>query len=294
MFPYISKSIHNILTISKIINCFHLTISPGNIPSAEQHDFWEVVYIEEGNGEAIADDKRIPLVKGDIIFHKPNELHDVCNTGKSNMRAHFISFECKSKIMQLFENKIIKSDYDIKSTMASMFDMAEKTFETRYKNGYVFIKVKNTAPTGGMQQYKLYLEQMLLKIINKIEEETDYPSYSSKEEFEQKLYENIKTIIEESLYDSFSVELLCKKLNYSRSYITKLFKRFSGISVSRYYTSLKISEAKKLLRKKEYTISDISEILCYNTPYYFSYAFKTATGMSPNEYRKDKSAVSPF
>jgi YesN/AraC family two-component response regulator len=49
-------------------------------------------------------------------------------------------------------------------------------------------------------------------------------------------------------------------------------------------TDLKISEAKYLLRKELYTISQISEFLCYDNPHYFCRVFKRETGMTPSQY----------
>jgi len=45
-------------------------------------------------------------------------------------------------------------------------------------------------------------------------------------------------------------------------------------------------EAKKLLREKQHTVSQISDMMGYSSVHTFSRAFKKATGLSPVAYTK--------
>lgn len=53
-----------------------------------------------------------------------------------------------------------------------------------------------------------------------------------------------------------------------------------------YFNSLKIAEAKKLLRREELSVSRIADMLGYLSIHTFSRAFKRYVGFSPTEYRK--------
>ena len=59
-----------------------------------------------------------------------------------------------------------------------------------------------------------------------------------------------------------------------------------GQTIIDYFTHLKIDEAKKLLRKRENNISQVSSILSFDNPNYFSKVFKKVTMMSPSKYRE--------
>ena len=63
-------------------------------------------------------------------------------------------------------------------------------------------------------------------------------------------------------------------------------KEKTGFSIKEYYNQLKISEAKKMLREKNMNLTQISIALLYNSPQYFSRAFKKVTGMTPLEYSR--------
>ena len=47
--------------------------------------------------------------------------------------------------------------------------------------------------------------------------------------------------------------------------------------------------AKEMLWQTKTSVSEIAYALGYQYPQYFSRAFKTATGMTPNEYRRKES-----
>jgi AraC-like DNA-binding protein len=73
---------------------------------------------------------------------------------------------------------------------------------------------------------------------------------------------------------------------YSKTYLNGVFKEIKGVTIMQYYQDLKINEAKKLLTKKE-SISSVSEKLCFESPQYFSKAFKAKVGKTPTKYKKD-------
>ena len=49
--------------------------------TGESHDFWELVYADKGDVTVFADDKSFVLEQGNVIFHKPNEWHNVRANG---------------------------------------------------------------------------------------------------------------------------------------------------------------------------------------------------------------------
>ena len=82
-----------------------------------------------------------------------------------------------------------------------------------------------------------------------------------------------------------SIDEICQALNYSRTYISTLFKRHRKTTIISYYNMLKIKEAKKLLRQKKHSVFEVSEMLGFENQYYFSRVFKKYEGHAPSEYR---------
>ena len=67
--------------------------------------------------------------------------------------------------------------------------------------------------------------------------------------------------------------------------LRKRFKRETKVSLHQYFIQLKINAAKIMLSNLSYNISDVSEFLGFEDPYYFSRLFKSKTGLSPKNYR---------
>ena len=74
-------------------------------------------------------------------------------------------------------------------------------------------------------------------------------------------------------------------LNLSESYLSKLFQKEMGISISNYILNLKIDKAKNLLQYSEYSILDISNYLAFSSQSHFIQVFQKKTGLTPHKYR---------
>lgn len=55
---------------------------------------------------------------------------------------------------------------------------------------------------------------------------------------------------------------------------------------AQYILSLRISNAQSLLENTSYNVTEISNIVGYENPLYFSRVFKKQCGMSPSEFRR--------
>ncbi|MBQ8526080.1 MAG: helix-turn-helix domain-containing protein [Clostridia bacterium] len=288
MITYISRNLKTVININRIIHCLHITLTPYRTHPEEYHDFWEFAYLESGEAVAKSDDDFVHLHAGDIIFHRPNEIHTTRIKNSTSAKLHCVSFKTNSKTMRLFEKRHLTLPPELRSLLNEMFDIADRTFRDNSDDKYVGVAISETAPTGGQQLYKNFLEAFLIKLIHIIENETNSVTYGSKEDFEKIVFHNITEKLSENVYSTMSVEELCQKMNYSKTYLSTLFRKYSGTSIMQYYHTLKISEAKRLLKQTDYPVSTISEMLKFNTPYYFSYAFKKQEGVAPSEYRNKR------
>jgi len=106
------------------------------------------------------------------------------------------------------------------------------------------------------------------------------------ESIDNRLVQDVIQYLEARIFQTVSVTELCRHFNYSKTYLSKVFKQITGRSIVEYYTSLKISEAKRLIREKNFNVAQIAARLCYDSPQYFSRSFKRVTGMTPKEYKQ--------
>ena len=71
----------------------------------------------------------------------------------------------------------------------------------------------------------------------------------------------------------------------SPNYFGDLIRKETGKSPKEYIQTKSINIAKEMLWQSKMSISEIGYALGYQYPQYFTRAFKTATGLTPNEYR---------
>ena len=92
--------------------------------------------------------------------------------------------------------------------------------------------------------------------------------------------------IHQHLYHDCSLCQVAAAVKLHPSYLSALFKKETGVSVSSYIREIKIREAINLLREGNYSVSEISEMLGYNSLSYFSKVFHRACGCGPREFRR--------
>ncbi|WP_152392389.1 helix-turn-helix domain-containing protein [Paenibacillus guangzhouensis] len=94
------------------------------------------------------------------------------------------------------------------------------------------------------------------------------------------------------LHEEISLQKLSELTDLHPSYLSQLFKREVGISLSEYTQRKRVEEAKVLLASSEYSLSDICARLNFYDQSYFSKIFKKYTKVTPKQYRNSKNLPS--
>lgn len=82
-----------------------------------------------------------------------------------------------------------------------------------------------------------------------------------------------------------TVQVLSDYTGLSPSYLSRLFKKELGISISDYILEKKIEKSENLLKYSDYSLVDIANYLAFSSQSHFIQTFKKAVGVTPNKYR---------
>lgn len=102
------------------------------------------------------------------------------------------------------------------------------------------------------------------------------------------LIENIKHYIEENLNYNFSISNLSQIFGYNEKYLGRVFKKYTGITITEYTNNRRVEEALPLIESTNIPFTEIALRAGYNNVTYFNRVFKTHTGKTPTEMRKKR------
>lgn len=86
--------------------------------------------------------------------------------------------------------------------------------------------------------------------------------------------------------EHLTLEDTARAVSLSPDYLSRIFKEETGTTFNRYLNNVRITKAKELIRRGEYRLTDISQMVGYDDQSYFTKVFRRITGLSPGEYGK--------
>lgn len=263
--------------IKCFITAFKEKFENGYYFNGEMHNFWELVYVTEGN-LCVSEDSRVyELTKGDIIFHKPMEFHKIWVEKSQSARAIIISFESNDENITELSHGVYKLDAEKQNSFEEIYTMLEEKFKLNF-----YVRRKDepdiVAEKIAFMQFEIFLLSLL----------------SSQNDKRCRQYNvsamNYKTIIDtmnENISKNLSIDELAALCNLSVSNLKKIFAKYAGGGVMKHFNRLKIKRAMRLLRIG-LSVSEVSYQLGFSSQNYFAVVFRRETGMLPSEFKHSK------
>ena len=280
---YTGTRLNDEIKISRLYTVHYFEYSKRFSFTGESHDFWELVYADKGDITVFADDKSFVLEQGNVIFHKPNEWHNVRANGVDAANITIITFASPSKAMSFFENKILSVGQKQKELLSKIVSEYTNAFKTPLNDPYTtHLERRSDAAVASEQLIKLFLCEFLILFLRN--------DPSGRQRTVRSIHSSDATLnllinyMEQNITKTVTLKELMEYSGTNRTAIENIFRENLGRGAVEYFLILKIELAKKYLREDNYNITQISEILGYSSIHYFSRQFKKITGMTPTEY----------
>lgn len=232
---------------------------------------YQILYITEGRGTfTTASAGKYSISEGDIFLIFPGEWHTYSPDPETGWKEYWIGFKginIDSRVAAGFFSKhspIYRIGYN--DTLISLFKEAIQVAKKQEKHFQQLL--------AGIVNYMLGLA-FSIDSNKKLKNSMNLEFVNRARAF---MLENIESNIE--------IPEVADYLHISYSSFRHIFKQYTGIAPSQYYLNLKIQRAKDMLKSSTASIKEISYILHFDTPEYFTKLFKKKTGLTPSQFRE--------
>ena len=272
-----SYKVREKIHITEMYSLFEAEYESGFSFAGESHDFWECVYVISGSLRVSSNRRIYEMTAGNLIFHKPLEIHKFDVTSTSTTSLLIVSFSMKSDISDFFKNKMFLLDSTQKSYINDFTDYLrrENSEINSHNKNYISLFEQSDSYSQMVVSYiyRIFLSLCERNIASVISESPDAAVFSQAVKFMNGHLEEELSVNEIACYCSVSISLL-----------KRTFLKYSGMGVHKYFLKMKINTAASLLENGN-SVSETAEMLGFSSQPYFSYVFKRETGISPSVYR---------
>lgn len=277
--PYIKIPLNRVVSVEKIVSVYKYSFDKNYAYGGESHDFWELIYVEDGRLLVSSGDATYAMQQGDILFHRPGDFHAVRCDGVSAARAVIISFESHSAAVDVLGDGKVSVPLELRDRIGAILSEADSCF----KIGTSPLEPKEDPPIGAEQILRSELEGFIIRLIRLRADRTDGRFlFTSREELEHRLVEDIVDYLRENVTGRVTLDDVCTRFHFGKSHICHIFKSRTGTTIVRSLIDMKLERAREMLSSGAYNVSETSEALGFDSPQYFSKLFRRNVGVPPS------------
>lgn len=236
------------------------------------HRSVELLYIIEGEQYTILNGKKIVNQKGDLLIVNSSLIHACGNNSKRRNICLCLQIDYRM-LKKLYKKDILFFKMQLNEEACQKLKQVMKNLYLCHQENdeYLDLLIKG---------YVFQIYYLLSKLID---------NKYQKEIASNQNYLNLSKIldfIDLNYSKNLTLELVAKEFNYSISYITKTFKKFSNTTFKEYLTLVRLINSEILLINSKKTINEIATNVGFPNIKAFGKAFKDRYQVTPQQYRK--------
>ncbi len=254
----------------------------------ESHNFWECLYVLKGSVCVSGDERIYRLTEGDLIFHKPLELHKFYIDNKGGADLLIFSFSLEGTLTGYLQNKVFALDTEQREILRALLHY----IQTQAKKINISEDVSPYMKYLEMFQHsKVYAQMITTYIYQLLLSLSDNGNIASAVTApDTLLFRQAVNYMTAHINHNPSVSVIAQHCGTSESGLKRLFLKYAGMSVHKYFLKLKFKTAAELLHSG-LNVNETAEKLGFSTQSYFSVACKREMGMNPSQLKESGSSV---
>ena len=237
------------------------------------HRELELVLYYGGNTDAYAESVCYHLLQGDLFLTFPNQIHSYETHMSENFIIIIVKPELIPELSDVFDMKVPAS--------AVIHGAADEPVIRTLAEQIVRIEVEkgNVAQPYAKQMTHGYLLALFSEILRRM------PLKGISVE-DSDTVRAIVAYCSRNFSSDLSLSVLEESLHLNKYYISHLFSERLGLRFNDYVNSLRVSEACRYLLNSTHSVTEISDLVGFNTLRTFNRAFLRQIGVTPSEYRR--------
>lgn len=232
---------------------------------------FQLLYIASGKAHFHFDGKEQIVTAGQMVIYRPKEPQKYEYYGEDQTEVYWVHFT-GSDVTNILRSYGITKDKHV--------FYCGKGLE--YQNHFrLMIQELQMCKDHFEEMLEMHLREIFVMIHRHFQASTKLNNSQIAEDIDA-----ATMFFNEHYNEEISIEEYAGNHHMSTSWFIRNFKQYTGSTPMQYILSKRIYNAEILLQDSSYNVTEISQIVGYDNPLYFSRIFKKAKGISPSEYRK--------
>ena len=259
------------ISVTKMANIHYFEFLKEYHTFKDKHPFRELIYVDSGKIMVESDGYKGILTSKQILIHKSNETHSLSCLEDDAPNVIIIGFECNSNKLDVFSNTPYTLQPELIRTLTEVIKEGRFVFMPPYDiPNLKDMKKRSNFLFGADQMIKIQLERFLIELIRS----TETPFIESSLAHSDSKIEEIFNYVTNNYKEKITLDDLCFIFGTNKTTICNSFKNAYGDTIITYINKLRIKNAKKLMRKGEFNLTQLSNMVGFSSIHYFSKIFK--------------------
>ncbi|MFN4087382.1 MAG: helix-turn-helix domain-containing protein [Spirosomataceae bacterium] len=241
------------------------------------HDFYLVVYVEQGSGQHVIDFKTYDIRPNQLFFLSPGQVHNWDLS--EDIKGYTIFFEAQF-FTAMYPQRLYEYSFfhTLQHSPELLFDRPTDELSHLFEGAFLCYHTEQM-PREGMLQAYLFLILEHAQRHYKSEQIGELQGHYRKvRQFEE--------LVNQHFIQDREVRSFAQRMHLSPNYLNAICKTYLNKTASQLIQERVLVEAQRLLTHTSMSIKEISYHLHFKDTSYFSRFFRKMTGYSPLEFKQ--------